>query len=100
MHKSVVVNLRVPEAAKAEWIEAAGGKGSLSDWIRESVEARRRGHVSPMRDELRSLRAEINRLGSTVNQWAHMGHQGRYVDAAAIEQAYADMRAAVARALG
>lgn len=99
MRKEAIVHIRVPETVKGEWVEAAGGKGSLSDWIRESVEARRRGHVSPMGDELRSLRAEINRLGSTANQWAHLAHKGVPVDADAVEAAYAEMREAVRRAL-
>jgi hypothetical protein len=94
-----IVHIRVPETVKGEWVEAAGGKGSLSDWIRESAEARRKGHVAPVRAELLALRTEVNRLGSNVNQLVHLAHQGKPLDGAAIEQAYREMRAAVARAL-
>ncbi|NFV78995.1 hypothetical protein [Magnetospirillum aberrantis] len=100
MRKTAVIGLRVPESVKAEWQQAAGGPRRLSDWIRESAEARRLGHVASLKDDLRALRAEINRLGSTVNQWAHMGHMGQAVDAAAVEAAYREMREAVRRALG
>lgn len=100
MHKTAIVNLRVPADLKGEWQEAAGGNRRLSDWLRESAEARRMGHVAPLKDELRALRAEINRLGSNVNQAIHLAHQGKPLDAAAIEGAYRDMRAAVQRVLG
>lgn len=99
MRKSAIINLRIPSDLKAAWQDAAGGHGALSDWLRESAEARRKGHVSPMRDELRSLRAEINRLGSNVNQAMHAYHTGSPIDGEAIEAAYREMRAAVARAL-
>lgn len=100
MRKEAVIHLRLPEATKAEWIEAAGGPRRLSDWLRESAEARRKGHVAPMRDELRSLRAEINRLGSNVNQAMHYANSGHPIDGAAIEAAYREMREAVRRSLG
>lgn len=99
MHKEAVVHLRVPAEVKADWQQAAGGPRRLSDWIRESAEARRKGHVAPLRAELLALRTEINRLGSNVNQIVHAYHTGSPIDGPAIEQAYAEMREMVRRAL-
>ncbi|MBY0429889.1 MAG: hypothetical protein K2Q10_01725 [Rhodospirillales bacterium] len=99
MRKEAIIGIRVPAEVKAAWQQAAGGNRRLSDWIRESAEARRLGHVAPLRAELLALRTEVNRLGSNVNQAIHLAHRGEPLDAAAIEAAYADMREMVRRAL-
>ncbi len=98
--RDAFIKVRVSTAAKSTFAKAAADSGeSLSDYIRKSANMRRRGETTTAVAELAALRKEINRLGSTANQWAEAMHNGRPVDGKAVLEAYEDMRRLVSDAL-
>lgn len=98
--RDVMVKIRATSTARSVWQKAAESAGeTLSDFIRTAVNAHRRGDTADVRAELVELRREINRLGSNVNQLVHLANAGQPIDAASIEDAFAEMKAAVSAAL-
>lgn len=67
--RDVMVKIRTTSTARVVWQRSAEAAGmSLSDYVRKSVAAFRRGHTADVAAELVRLRQELNAIGNNLNQ--------------------------------
>ena len=76
--RTVTVAVRLTPAEHARWVAAAaaGGRGQMGRWVRETVTARLDGRAAaaPVSaeagEQLAALRGELSKVGSNLNQVA------------------------------